>query len=233
MSPRTPRLRALTVALVLATTLSGCGLFADEEPAVPEPTLSASPMEPDESGPPGGTDEGDLSAFYDQELDWKDCDGNDCATLEVPLDYADPHGETIELSVLRVPATGKQDRRVGSLVVNPGGPGGSGVDYASNAATYFGRELLQAFDIVGFDPRGVGRSHAAGLRQRLPSSTRSSPPTPTRTPPPSGARSDRLLRELRGGLPRRRQRRAGRAHVDGGGGARHRHPPGRARGHAG
>ncbi|MGA9746316.1 MAG: alpha/beta hydrolase [Nocardioides sp.] len=157
MSPRTPRLRALTVALVVATTLSGCGLFADEEPAVPEPTLSASPMEPDESGPPGGTDEGDLSAFYDQELDWKDCDGNDCATLEVPLDYADPQGEAIELAVLRVPAAGKQER-VGSLVVNPGGPGGSGVGYASNAAAYFGPELLQAFDIVGFDPRGVGES---------------------------------------------------------------------------
>ena len=149
------RLRAALTAAVLATTLAGCGLFNDDEPAVPEPSLSPSPVESaepsEEAADPG------LTPFYEQELDWKDCGSNECTKLEVPLDYDDPAGQKIELSVLRVPAKNAK-QRVGSLVVNPGGPGGSGVDYASNARTYFGSELLQAFDIVGFDPRGVGRS---------------------------------------------------------------------------
>ncbi len=155
--PTSPR-RAVVVALTLGVTLAGCGIFSAEDPAVPEPTLSATPIEPDEpSESPAGPDAAELAAFYDQQLDWQDCGDNDCARLEVPLDYADPQGETLEISVLRVPAAGKQ-QRVGSLVVNPGGPGGSGVDYASNADSYFGPELRQAFDIVGFDPRGVARS---------------------------------------------------------------------------
>jgi pimeloyl-ACP methyl ester carboxylesterase len=78
----------------------------------------------------------------------------ECAELEVPLDYAEPDGEGVTLALLRVPAT-HPDRRIGSLVVNPGGPGVSGVEYAANAEVYFGSELRAAFDIVGFDPRGV------------------------------------------------------------------------------
>ena len=64
-------------------------------------------------------------------------------------------GETISISLLRVPA-GSEEQRVGSLVVNPGGPGGSGIQYAANASSYFGSELRQAYDIIGFDPRGFG-----------------------------------------------------------------------------
>ena len=154
--PARPRSVLLTVAsLAAATVLTGCGLFSDDEPALPEPSLSPSPVESEE--PSDEPAEPDLAEFYDQELDWEDCGRNECAELEVPLDYADPYGETIELSVLRVSAR-NDEQRVGSLVVNPGGPGGSGVDYASNASSYFGSELLQAFDIVGLDPRGVGRS---------------------------------------------------------------------------
>ena len=149
------RLRSAVLAVVLAATLAGCGLFSDDdEPALPEPSLSPSPVE---SADPTEEAEPDLTRFYDQELDWKGCGANECARLAVPLDYADPEGASIELSVLRVPAR-SDEQRVGSLVVNPGGPGGSGVDYASNADSYFGSELQQAFDIVGFDPRGVGRS---------------------------------------------------------------------------
>ncbi|MBA2464378.1 MAG: alpha/beta fold hydrolase, partial [Nocardioidaceae bacterium] len=109
--------------------------------------------EPDQTGP--GRPE--LEGFYEQKLPWQACGSAECATLRVPLDYADPSADGIDLSVLRVAAQ-SPDRRIGSLVVNPGGPGGSGVDYASNASTYFGPELLDAFDVVGFDPRGVGRS---------------------------------------------------------------------------
>ena len=99
----------------------------------------------------------ELREFYDQELDWSGCGENECARLTVPLDYAEPDGETIEIALLRVRATGSGDR-VGQLVVNPGGPGGSGVDYAAGGESVFGSTLARYYDIVGFDPRGVGDS---------------------------------------------------------------------------
>jgi len=80
-----------------------------------------------------------------------------CADLEAPLDYADPDAGSITLSMLKVPANSPR-QRVGSLAVNPGGPGVSGIEYAAQSSYYFGTELQQAFDIVGFDPRGVGQS---------------------------------------------------------------------------
>jgi pimeloyl-ACP methyl ester carboxylesterase len=101
-----------------------------------------------------------LASFYSQQLSWKDCqddDGDDCATLTVPLDYEDPTGETIDLALLKVPAA-KPSQRVGQLVVNPGGPGAPGTSYAAAAGNVFGQPLLDHFDIVGFDPRGTGAS---------------------------------------------------------------------------
>lgn len=100
-----------------------------------------------------------LQRFYDQELDWEDCDGDACATMEVPLDYAEPAGETIEIAVLKVFAA-DPDRRVGSLLVNPGGPGAPGTSYASNARSFFRSQITDRFDVVGFDPRGTGGSTA-------------------------------------------------------------------------
>ncbi len=145
--------------VVLALTLSGCsfGLFSEGEPeALPSPTLSPSPMESSKDGEPAP--DGDLSEFYDQELSWERCrDDQFCGEIDVPLDYASPQAESITLSMLKVPAESK-DQRVGSLVVNPGGPGGSGIEYAAQSSLYLGAELRQAFDIVGFDPRGVGES---------------------------------------------------------------------------
>ncbi len=82
---------------------------------------------------------------------------NECTRLTVPLDYADPDGKTIKLEVLRVPAA-RRAQRVGQLVVDPGGPGGSAVDYATAGPTVFGNQLSRYFDIVGMDPRGVGES---------------------------------------------------------------------------
>ena len=149
---RTPWLVLLLA--VLPVLLSGCDAFGGGD-SLPEPSLSPSPV----GSADAGADESpaDLTAFYDQKVTWTKCGANQCTRLRVPLDYDDPQGRSIRLSVLKVPAR-DQDQRVGSLVVNPGGPGGSGVDYAANAASYFGAELQQAFDIVGFDPRGVGRS---------------------------------------------------------------------------
>ena len=68
-----------------------------------------------------------------------------------------PQGDTIELAVVKVPAK-RASKRIGSLVVNPGGPGGSGVDYARAADFIVGKGVRDAYDVVGFDPRGVGRS---------------------------------------------------------------------------
>ena len=101
-----------------------------------------------------------LSQYETQELKWRDCYGNyQCSNLLVPIDYADLSVGAFSLSLLRYQAL-DQDRRIGSLVVNPGGPGSSGVDYAYNAEYIVSPEILERFDIVGFDPRGVGDSAA-------------------------------------------------------------------------
>lgn len=106
---------------------------------------------------PSGAPPSPLAAFYHQHLDWHACAGGQCATLRVPLDYSHPGGAVIGIAVFRAASTRPQDR-IGSLVVNPGGPGASGIDFAREAASFFPAEVRQRFDIVGFDPRGVDRS---------------------------------------------------------------------------
>jgi pimeloyl-ACP methyl ester carboxylesterase len=81
----------------------------------------------------------------------------DCAQLPVPLDYAKPNGATLSIEVMRV-RYADQPHRVGSLLVNPGGPGASGVFLAISLAAALDTDVLQHFDIIGFDPRGVGLS---------------------------------------------------------------------------
>ena len=98
-----------------------------------------------------------LSRFYTQDLAWSECGNSECARLTVPIDYSHPDGDTIKLAVLRVAAK-SHSKRIGSLVVNPGGPGGSGVDYARAADYIVTTPVRAAYDIVGFDPRGVGSS---------------------------------------------------------------------------
>lgn len=101
-----------------------------------------------------------LANYESQELKWRDCYGNyQCSSLLVPINYTDLSVGAFSLSLLRYQAL-DQDRRIGSLIVNPGGPGSSGVDYAYNAEYIVSPEILERFDIVGFDPRGVGDSAA-------------------------------------------------------------------------
>ncbi|MDH2427889.1 alpha/beta fold hydrolase [Sphaerisporangium sp. TRM90804] len=83
--------------------------------------------------------------------------GVECGTLKVPVDWDRPRGATIDLALARRKATDPA-ARIGSLVINPGGPGGSGVDFVGYAEGYFTEEVTRRFDIVGFDPRGVARS---------------------------------------------------------------------------
>jgi pimeloyl-ACP methyl ester carboxylesterase len=80
-----------------------------------------------------------------------------CGTMRVPADWANPLGPSIMLTIARRPALDPA-RRIGTLVVNPGGPGGSAVNFTFDAPTFFSAELRKHFDIVGMDPRGVGRS---------------------------------------------------------------------------
>ena len=78
-----------------------------------------------------------------------------CGTVTVPLVWDDPEAGDIDLAVARQPAQGEA---TGSLLLNPGGPGGSGVDFAGSASYLFSPEVQQSYDLVGFDPRGVSRS---------------------------------------------------------------------------
>ena len=127
--------KATTFALSLALLISGCASTS----TVKEP-LS------------------DLAEYENQKLDWATCyEYFDCTDLLVPINYADLNVGTFEISVLRYKAQ-DQKNRIGSLIVNPGGPGGSGVDYAYNAEYIFDPDVVDRFDIVGFDPRGVDRS---------------------------------------------------------------------------
>ena len=98
-----------------------------------------------------------LAAYYNQVLQWQSCyEIYQCADLLVPIDYTELKTGTFKISVLKYPTTG--EKKLGSLIVNPGGPGGSGVDYAYAAEYLFSPAILDAYDIVGFDPRGVSRS---------------------------------------------------------------------------
>lgn len=155
----------------MAVVLSGCGLIGSAEadsvtpPTRPTPvpsslladgsTETGAPSDPTTGSEEPQATTGDLSAFYDQKVRWTNCGSADCAKITVPLDYSDPQGPTIKLAMTRVPATGD---KIGSLFVNPGGPGGSAVDYARSADYIVTPELRKHFDIVGVDPRGVGSS---------------------------------------------------------------------------
>jgi pimeloyl-ACP methyl ester carboxylesterase len=91
-------------------------------------------------------------------LGWYKCyDYAECATVRLPLDYDRPDGPTTEIAVLRVKAR-DQKNRIGSLFVNPGGPGGSATSMALAAPYFLGSALLDRFDVVGVDPRGIGAS---------------------------------------------------------------------------
>ncbi|HHU11069.1 MAG TPA: alpha/beta fold hydrolase [Intrasporangiaceae bacterium] len=147
---RRSRAAALGVSVALVATLaSGCTELGDQILGrTPTPSAGTDLM-------PEGLEE--LATFYEQRLDWVACGAGECAELTVPLNYAEPDGETIEISLLKVPASGPRNR-IGSIVVNPGGPGGSGVDYAAAADFIVGPDVRRRYDVVGFDPRGVGRS---------------------------------------------------------------------------
>lgn len=138
-------------ALALATAgllISGC-------------TGGSSPSASASSAAQGGSPPAAaLKPYYTQQLKWRACGvpGFECATMNAPLDYAEPDGESIKLAVARKKATGP-GKRLGSLQVNPGGPGGSAIGYLqAYAGIGYPAPVRARYDMVAVDPRGVARS---------------------------------------------------------------------------
>lgn len=133
----------------LSLILSACGGTKETSTETDATSLDAS----GETEVPSG-----LERFYNQGVTFQPCgDSLTCATILVPLDYQNPDTDRIGVRVAKRPA-GNPASRVGTLLINPGGPGGSGIDYVRSADFLFSPEILDKFDIVGFDPRGVAES---------------------------------------------------------------------------
>lgn len=142
-----PRLLGLVSVLVgAALVLSGCAsMFLP-------PVVTSTPT--------GEKVAADLAPYYHQVLTWSSCGNNmQCADAKAPLDWSKPAGASIKLALIRHPAS--DGHPLGSLLVNPGGPGGSGYDFIEDSLTFAVDQTLEDnYDIVGFDPRGVNHSSA-------------------------------------------------------------------------
>ncbi|MEV1044507.1 alpha/beta hydrolase [Streptomyces sp. NPDC049916] len=118
---------------------------------------------------------------------WGTCPGANppkdlqCTTLKVPLDYRDPAGRQIDIALSRLPSQ-KPSQRRGVLVTNPGGPGGGGLGYPVGLATGLPQQVKDAYDIIGMDPRGVGRSTPVTCDLTTAQLKRGAFPTYARTP---------------------------------------------------
>ncbi|MFJ6568737.1 alpha/beta hydrolase [Streptomyces sp. NPDC091292] len=148
-SPR-PRRRALRAAGTLLTAagllISGCSSGS----STAEVSMAALPKSTPQA----------LTPYYAQKLGWRECGapGFECATMKAPLDYDKPDAGEIKLAVSRKKATGP-GQRIGSLLVNPGGPGGSAIGYLqAYAALGYPASVRARYDMVAIDPRGVARS---------------------------------------------------------------------------
>ena len=139
----------------LAVLVSGCGVASRAQDAG-DGTATGTGANPPK-GPVGPIPAG-LEKFYQQQPDWQRCGSNQqCATITVPLDYTKPTGQTIELRARKVLARDRAGK-IGTLFINPGGPGASGEKFAASAGFVLGSSLLRKFDVIGWDPRGVGQS---------------------------------------------------------------------------
>jgi pimeloyl-ACP methyl ester carboxylesterase len=158
------------VLLATSMLLVACGDDPDGA-AASAPPSEVIPVEPVD-GPDAFPEDWDIP-----ELAWEECDlgggggggdGGECATLEVPVDWGDPDGPTLELALGRRPT---EDRRRGTIVTNPGGPGAEGLTYL--ATDPFGG--LEGFDQVSWDPRGIGRSNDVDCNDDVPEFLRQDP----------------------------------------------------------
>ena len=135
--------------LDLDTTTEAPGTTDAPDTTGSEPTTTTT----DSTTPDEGGD------FTPEPMEWSDCGNAECDTLDVPLDWSDPGGETVQIMVARVPAEGE---RIGALFFNPGGPGAEAASSTSTYASLVSSSVREHFDIVGMDPRGVGDSVPIG-----------------------------------------------------------------------
>ena len=139
-------MRRVAVALATLALLAACTSRTHESESAGSPAVVATTAPATSASLPSAS----------SHLSWSPCGaGLDCASVAVPLDYANPSGRTISIALSRRKASGI---RVGSLLVNPGGPGESGVANMSLFESILSPELLDHFDVIAFDPRGVGAS---------------------------------------------------------------------------
>ncbi|MFI8824891.1 alpha/beta fold hydrolase [Streptomyces sp. NPDC053431] len=145
---------ALVLALAVLGAMSTAGCTTGPGPDGDRPRAASARPDPAERP--------ELRRFYGQKLAWRPCGDLRCASLTVPMDYAHPEdGKTFVLPVAKA-ATATPGRRIGSLVYNPGGPGERGVQALRDGlADDLGRGVRERFDVVAFDPRGVGESRPA------------------------------------------------------------------------
>ena len=155
----------VVVAAGLTAACSG-GASITPTASVPTDSTSDAPADsPADAEPPlsepGVTSTAGSAEFVVEAARWSRCadhPGLECATIAVPLDHAVPSGQTIPIALIRQPALTAD--RIGSVVFNPGGPGGSGLDFLGLAVASIPSEVADRFDLVSFDPRGVGASAA-------------------------------------------------------------------------
>jgi pimeloyl-ACP methyl ester carboxylesterase len=144
---------ALTAGLAVLLSAAACTTSGSSAPARPGPGTGSAQAANGSLIPAHST------------LRWHTCSGElgqlhvpDCAMLSVPLNYADPRGRHISLALDMIPATAPPSQQQGIMLVNPGGPGGSGLTLAVSVAEGISASVAADYDIVGFDPRGVGSS---------------------------------------------------------------------------
>ncbi|MFJ9441505.1 alpha/beta hydrolase [Kitasatospora sp. NPDC101235] len=172
---RAARPRVLLTAVAAGTLLLTSACDDAAKPAQDQAAGSTAPAAAPAAVPtptPKPTGEADpaLKPFYGQQITWADCpadpqarkakidtSGMQCGRLHVPLDYTNPAADALDVALIRYPAA-KPDQRLGSLMVNPGGPGESGVGMVKYGAKQFAGTLHDRFDVIGFDPRGTGDS---------------------------------------------------------------------------
>jgi pimeloyl-ACP methyl ester carboxylesterase len=163
-----PRRRLL--ALLATAALTACGTTStvhtervDSIDGAVVSSGSPSDTAPTVTNTTGMTPSDTTATSSTDTIGWKQCDDPkvhdpslECATLQVPLDYGEPTGDTIDMALIRVPATGD---RTGAMLFNPGGPGASGFDFIAFSGTGLAAALgVSSLDLIGFDPRGVERS---------------------------------------------------------------------------
>ncbi len=153
---RGTRVRAAAVIAVLGLVAAGCSGGSDRLPSASPAPAPTSAVDGTPVPTPAPAVAAALAKFYDQKLSWSACGGGfQCTKVKVPVDYEKPDGATLNLSVTRLRTNGK---RLGSLLLNPGGPGASGVGYLQAAYQGITEPVRANYDLVSFDPRGVGKS---------------------------------------------------------------------------